>query len=256
MMPDPLTGLTFLELLALTGASAGLSALGDVVVGEGQEVQSFRDVFDRGTPQDNLVDPAQLLFFTNQGAARLGQALTEVAEQPFQFGPASIVQSPPFFFGGDLPFPIGLTASDPGFLPTPGKILNDPFNSLGGFEGAGGGEGGGEGGGGRDGENDIKGGTPQDRIDRLQDIIQNITQNITGNKPNDIIQNITGNKPNTGEPTTIQSPAPTFSQGQSFASASPPTAGEGQLRGGRLRTDSRSRDLQEMLSALRILGAV
>lgn len=68
--------------------------------------------------------------------ARLGGRLTELAEQPIQL--QTRAQDVPFFFGGDLPFPIGLTASDPGAPLVPGKTLDDPFGA-GGFRNFGGG---------------------------------------------------------------------------------------------------------------------
>lgn len=107
--------------------SAGLGALGGAVGSSPQELESFR-----GTGP--LSDPIALLQEGVRGKTRLGQALTERAERPATLGPATIVQSPQFFHGGDLPFPIGLSGQDVGFAPLKGKGLKDPFQNLGQYD--------------------------------------------------------------------------------------------------------------------------
>ncbi len=121
--------------LALIG-TLGSSVIGGLTAPGAQELFSFEgETFGEGGPS---LDPRSLLGGALSGVARLGGRLTEMAEQPIQL--QTRAQDVPFFFGGDLPFPIGLTASDPGAPLIPGKTLDDPFGAGGfrNFDGGGG----------------------------------------------------------------------------------------------------------------------
>lgn len=117
--------------LALIG-TLGSSIVGGLTAPGAQELFSFEGEDFGGAS----LDPRDLLGGALSGVARLGGRLTEVAEQPIQL--QTRAQDIPFFFGGDLPFPIGLTGSDPGAPLVPGKTLDDPFGA-GGFRNFGGG---------------------------------------------------------------------------------------------------------------------
>ncbi len=110
--------------LALIGQLTS-TAVGALTSPDAQEVFSFEgEKFG-----DASLDPRDLLGGALSGVARLGGRLTELAEEPIQL--QTRAQDIPFFFGGDLPMPIGLTGSDPGAPLVPGKTLDDPFGAGG-----------------------------------------------------------------------------------------------------------------------------
>ena len=108
--------------LGKAGLGAGLGALGGAVGGSGQDIRGF------GANETDQIHPANLLNFGVEGIKRLGRAATQQAEEPINLGPQSIVQTPPFFFGGGLPGPIGLSGRDPGFASNRNK--NDFLNPF------------------------------------------------------------------------------------------------------------------------------
>jgi hypothetical protein len=115
---DPLLG------KALLGA--GLGGLGGAFGSDPGALHTFVG----GTGETGIegggpisVDPGDLLA---QGFGQLGtmrNAFADRLAQGTEMGPASIVQTPAYAYGGALPAPLGITVSDPGFLQRPGIEL-------------------------------------------------------------------------------------------------------------------------------------
>lgn len=140
-MPEPISTTALLKLL---GGSAGLGALGGALSpGQDQQVSSFEGMSRPRTTTQGApisIDPGTQLARAFEEAERLQHAMFQRATQPATFGPASIVQSPQFLFGGDLPFPVGQTGVDPGFSPRPGLDISGFNDNGGGGNGGGGGD--------------------------------------------------------------------------------------------------------------------
>ena len=123
------------ELLALSVGQIGTGVASAMLSPE--SAAPFKDI----PVGSETLQPVDILGLGLQSTARLGQSLTERAEEPISLGPA-VVQPPPIFAGGGLPMPIGVTgfdpaAQDPSLLVDRGRVLRDPFRSLGGFDDAG-----------------------------------------------------------------------------------------------------------------------
>lgn len=114
-------GLDPVTKLGLGSIAAG--AIGGAIAPEGIEVGRFLGSAD----PEKLADEARNL------AGNLGQTVTARARAPIDLRQA-VVQQPPVFTGGGLPFPIGVSGSDPA-LANPGLLFAAdaifPFQGVG-----------------------------------------------------------------------------------------------------------------------------
>lgn len=128
--------------------SVGSSAIAPLFAPEGQEIRSFQDHAAEHPDTARFISPVDLLLQQTRGTMNLGQALTELAEQPIDFSSA-VVQSPETMSGPDLLFDVGgggvsdPALQNPDSLILPGKNLGAPFHGAQAPAPGGGGPGGG-----------------------------------------------------------------------------------------------------------------
>lgn len=135
----------------------GLGALGGALSQDPSELTSFINQTGgtgSGFRGRFTVDPGDLLARAMVRTSTFEDALRSQAAFPTDLGPAAMIQTPAFSFGGALPAPIGISVTDPGFLQRPGLLTGRVSDAGMGSGGGGGGGNGGNGGGGGGGADD------------------------------------------------------------------------------------------------------